>query len=154
MLAQAVHQNIDCQDWFERGYTKNGIFFIYHDRQKLKVRCRMSTDATKGPVGGFIVFQKQRYGTISFDREWQDYKNGFGDTDLYDYWLGLDLIHKLTYGRNVTLNNYRLHSGVPDSTFRNYGSDWISHDGAEFTTKDVDQDGLSDSNSAQTYEGG
>ena len=178
MLSQAIHQNIDCQDWFERGYTEFGNYYIYHDRKKLKVRCVMLTNPTKHIVGGYIEIQRRVDGSISFDREWQDYKEGFGSPEE-EYWMGLDFIHKLTYGRNTTLNihgrkfsgmsrstffhnfyiedeanNYRLHSGVPDVTFGGNAGDWVYSDGAEFTTKDRDFDDRTDLNCAQRFEGG
>ena len=41
------------------------------------------------------MFQKRLNGSVSFDRYWDDYKNGFGDLNG-EFWLGLDKIYRLT----------------------------------------------------------
>ena len=51
-----------------------------------KVYCDMST---KG--GGWIVKNSE----VSFDRNWREYKEGFGDLSK-GFWAGLELIHTLT----------------------------------------------------------
>ena len=45
--------------------------------------------------GGYVVFQRRNDSTVDFDRNWQAYKEGFGELDG-DFWLGLDKIHRLT----------------------------------------------------------
>ena len=47
----------------------------------LRVFCRMSS------TGGWIVIQQRKYGNVSFDRRWEEYKMGFGDFDG-DFWIG------------------------------------------------------------------
>ena len=37
MLAHAVHENIDCADWMNRGYTQSGVYWIYYNRNKFRV---------------------------------------------------------------------------------------------------------------------
>ena len=42
------------------------------------------------------MFQRRRStSTISFDKSWQEYKNGFGDAGN-DFWLGNDKLHRIT----------------------------------------------------------
>ena len=41
------------------------------------------------------MFQKRLNGSVSFDRCWDDYKNGFGGLNG-EFWLGLDKIYRLT----------------------------------------------------------
>ena len=40
--------------------------------------------------------------SVSFSRTWEEYKHGFGDPDG-SFWLGNEIIHKLTTRRNYTL---------------------------------------------------
>ena len=41
------------------------------------------------------MFQKRLDGSVSFYRDWDDYKNGFGNLNG-EFWLGLDKIYRLT----------------------------------------------------------
>ncbi|RUS76135.1 hypothetical protein EGW08_016105, partial [Elysia chlorotica] len=52
--------------------------------------CEFITDG-----GGWIVIHRRTIGKLDFNREWQQYKEGFGELDG-DFWLGLEKIHKLT----------------------------------------------------------
>ncbi|XP_061191003.1 ficolin-2-like [Saccostrea echinata] len=55
---------------------------------------------TKG--GGWTAIQKRLSGAVSFNRTWAEYKRGFGNPHD-SYWIGNDVIHKLTKGRNSSL---------------------------------------------------
>jgi hypothetical protein len=44
---------------------------------------------------GWTVLQRRSNGTIDFYRNWQDYRNGFGDLRT-EFWLGNEKIHQLT----------------------------------------------------------
>ncbi|XP_062607732.1 ficolin-2-like [Saccostrea cucullata] len=53
--------------------------------------------------GGWTVIQKRnRDENLSFDRTWEEYKNGFG-TPPGDVWIGNDVINQLTKGNDSSL---------------------------------------------------
>ena len=55
------------------------------------VYCDMTTDN-----GGWIVIQRNRKNSqLSFDKNWREHKEGFGDLNK-DFWAGLELLHTLT----------------------------------------------------------
>ncbi|XP_034481349.1 fibrinogen-like protein 1 isoform X2 [Drosophila innubila] len=44
---------------------------------------------------GWIVIQRRTDGSISFDKNWNAWKDGFGDPNG-DFWLGLERLHRIT----------------------------------------------------------
>ena len=59
------------------------------------------------------MIQKRLNGFVDFNRSWVDYKDGFGNFLIREYWLGLEKIHRLT--RNKTENKLRVNLGVNTS---------------------------------------
>ena len=127
----------------------------------------------------YIVFQKRNDGSVNFNRNWEDYKNGFGNLDG-EFWLGNENLHKLTHGRNMELrifgrtfddisavsyytnfsieneeNNYRLNAGVFSSGLETSPDDWIARGGnMDFSTPDRENDLRPSQHCAQLYSSG
>ncbi|KAH0621046.1 hypothetical protein JD844_022056 [Phrynosoma platyrhinos] len=81
----------DCKELLGRGETLSGWYTIYPTTGKaITVFCDMETDG-----GGWLVFQRRQDGSVDFYRNWESYKNGFGN-QASEFWLGNDKIHLLT----------------------------------------------------------
>ncbi|XP_062609639.1 fibrinogen-like protein 1 [Saccostrea cucullata] len=158
--------NKDCQDHYIEGQTQSGVYVVYpfHNETQVRVYCDMETES-----GGWTAIQKRVSGSVSFDRTWAEYKNGFGNAND-SYWIGNDVIHELTKGRNSSLyvsitfrngttlyelyqlfsiadesDNYRLLLGGPATgtlgdSMLNTGSPYSDLSGMSFSTPDRDND--------------
>ena len=49
------------------------------------------------------MIQRRRDASVDFNRNWTDYRDGFGDLNS-EFWLGNEAIHQLTAGGNNVLN--------------------------------------------------
>ncbi|XP_056254390.1 fibrinogen like 1B [Seriola aureovittata] len=94
-----VHDK-DCSELFDRLRPASGFYRI---RPKLHqepflVYCDMEDG------GGWTVFQRRRHGKVDFNRDWVDYRDGFGDFKLWndEYWLGNERMYSLlSEGNNL-----------------------------------------------------
>ncbi|XP_038068973.1 angiopoietin-related protein 2-like [Patiria miniata] len=84
----------DCQEILDAGQNTSGVYTIRHKRQNMQVYCRMESGK------GYIVFQRRQDGSVSFNRTWQEYAEGFGNL-TGEFWLGNQKLHSLT--RNLGL---------------------------------------------------
>ncbi|NWV82806.1 ANGP4 protein, partial [Dasyornis broadbenti] len=70
----------------------------------LQAYCDMETDR-----GGWTIIQLRANGSLSFQRSWREYKQGFGDA-AGEYWLGNEAVHLLTsrvpYALRVELRDW------------------------------------------------
>ncbi|NXW79545.1 ANGP4 protein, partial [Hirundo rustica] len=70
----------------------------------LQAYCDMETDR-----GGWTIIQLRANGSLSFQRSWREYKQGFGDASG-EYWLGNEAVHLLTsrgpYALRVELQDW------------------------------------------------
>ncbi|XP_061190572.1 fibroleukin-like [Saccostrea echinata] len=171
---------LDCKDLHADGYTDTGVYDIYPHgtiTSPVRVYCDMETRD-----GGWTAIQKRVNGSLSFNRTWTEYKNGFGSLEE-DVWVGNDIIHQLTKENNsflyaaITLHNgtrlYELYGrfSVSDETEKyqlflagsatgtlgdsmlNTGSSDYNLSGMYFSTPDRDNDRWS-GNCADSFGGG
>ena len=88
-----VHKN--CAEVYKSGDKISGVYKIDPDGLgEFEVFCDQKTAG-----GGWTVFQKRYGGAVDFFRAWDDYKHGFGNLNG-EFWLGLDMIHRLTAASN------------------------------------------------------
>nr|KAG5688078.1 hypothetical protein BaRGS_007123 [Batillaria attramentaria] len=71
----------DCEE--VRAYDQNdGVHTLAVDGVQIEVYCDQTTDG-----GGWTVIQRRIDGSVSFDRNWTDYEEGFGEL-RGEFWLG------------------------------------------------------------------
>ncbi|KAJ8386854.1 hypothetical protein AAFF_G00165550 [Aldrovandia affinis] len=84
----------DCASLYLKNYRISGEYKLPADdflgTPGLEVFCDMDTNG-----GGWTVIQRRKVGLTSFDRDWKQYKKGFG-APRGDFWLGNDNIFRLT----------------------------------------------------------
>ncbi|XP_046392214.1 fibrinogen C domain-containing protein 1-B-like isoform X2 [Ischnura elegans] len=134
------------------------------------VYCDMETRG-----GGWTVFQNRYEGTVEFFRNWQDYKNGFGNL-AGEFWLGLEKLHLLTnfrvneilieledFDHEMTyakFSSFAIGSeaeGYHISLLGDYegtaGDSFSYHVGMKFSTLDLDKDQWGDGSCATSHSG-
>ncbi|XP_077979637.1 fibrinogen-like protein 1 [Glandiceps talaboti] len=161
----------DCNEVFRSNPTMtSGVYKIqpWDSPQPFHAYCQANeTDV-------WTVIQRRLDGSVNFYKDWQAYKNGFGNR-TGEFWLGNDNIYYLTsqghYKLRIDLEDweggvryaeydriwidgenekYRLHLGEYSG---NAGDAFSYHNNYRFTTKDQDNDGYSE-NCAQLKQGG
>ncbi|XP_077990887.1 uncharacterized protein LOC144445219 [Glandiceps talaboti] len=161
----------DCSEISQKVST-SGVYSVKPKggSESFEVYCDMDTG-----TGGWTVFQRRQDGTEDFYRDWNRYREGFGDLDN-EFWLGNEKIYQLTsdfsthYQLMVELedwegnikyafyDNFRV--GDSDSKYKlsvgqysgTAGDSLTYHNGMQFSTMDADHDAYS-SNCAVKYHG-
>ncbi|XP_078275005.1 angiopoietin-1 [Rhinoraja longicauda] len=89
----------DCSEAFASGATGSGVYTIRirNATDPRQVYCDMETSG-----GGWTVIQRRFNGSLDFQRNWTEYKLGFGESSA-EHWLGNEAIHRLTSQRAYTL---------------------------------------------------
>lgn len=102
---------------------RSGVYHLalYGSGQRFTAYCEMGQFD-----GGWTVFQKRQDGSVDFNRSWTEYRNGFGDASG-EYWLGLETLHELTFGKPhelmVILENFN-----GSTSFRRYDGFFVRNE--------------------------
>ncbi|XP_067262597.1 angiopoietin-related protein 2a [Chanodichthys erythropterus] len=161
----------DCLQALEEGHTNSNMYLLKPENTNklMQVWCDQRHDP-----GGWTVIQRRMDGSVNFFRNWETYKQGFGNIDG-EYWLGLENIYWLTNQGNykllVTLEDwsgrktfaeYASFRLEPEADFYklrvgryhgNAGDSLTWHNGKQFTTLDRDHDAYT-GNCAHYQKGG
>ncbi|XP_069775143.1 angiopoietin-related protein 7 [Narcine bancroftii] len=150
----------DCNTLYQKNYRISGVYKLPADEflgtPELEVYCDMDTVG-----GGWTVIQRRKSGLSSFNRDWKQYKRGFGNI-RGDFWLGNEHIFRLTRQPSILridmedwegesryaeysdfsisneINSYKLIIGTYNGTA---GRDSLRyHNNTAFSTKDKDND--------------
>ncbi|XP_022784288.1 angiopoietin-1-like [Stylophora pistillata] len=88
----------NCAEIFKSGDKRDGVHVIKPENQSaFDVFCDQTTAG-----GGWTLFQRRIDGSVDFNLNWSDYKQGFGNITA-EFWLGLERIHHLTLDNNSML---------------------------------------------------
>ena len=160
---QNLQAKRDCLEHKQVGVKVNGIYKIHQNILKIiQVYCDQTTNG-----GGWTVLQRRIDGSVDFFRDWEHYKQGFGNLQN-EHWLGNENIFTLTlqglYPRgnelridmmnakkikksvryanfhiNNAVNKYALHVNGYTGTL----TDQLRpHNGIKFSTFDLDNDSI------------
>ncbi|XP_026577068.1 angiopoietin-4 [Pseudonaja textilis] len=82
----------DCMDILQSGFNLSGVYTLHINNltEPKKAFCDMETDG-----GGWTVIQRRINGSVSFQKTWKEYKQGFGAA-AGEFWLGNQAVHLLT----------------------------------------------------------
>ncbi|XP_078667880.1 fibrinogen-like protein 1 [Branchiostoma floridae x Branchiostoma belcheri] len=96
----------DCASAWLAGNRTTGVYTITprDGERPLEVLCDMDTAG-----GGWTVFQRRFDGSVSFDKPYCDYRDGFGDV-RGEFWLGLEAVHQIvsreTHDLRIVLGDF------------------------------------------------
>ena len=165
-----------CQDYQDIKDNKNSsrVYNGFVGNSQFNFYCDMEREG-----GGWTTIQRRFDGSVDFNRNWADYKKGFGDS-AGEYWLGLDNIHAITktfenvmvrieastfegeravmifegFKVDSEVNLYKLTCGWIVEDPLSLAISWLYVNGMAFSTKDADNDLNPNGNCASSPSGG
>uniref|UniRef100_A0A3Q3QNM8 Fibrinogen C-terminal domain-containing protein n=1 Tax=Monopterus albus TaxID=43700 RepID=A0A3Q3QNM8_MONAL len=102
--------------------ASSGVYVIHPPGAEtpFKVHCEMQKDE------GWTVFQRRSGEAVRFDRNWDEYKNGFGSLKE-DHWLGLKKVFSLTKNKAkewiLRIDLWDYEGGTAFAEYRNFRID-------------------------------
>ncbi|XP_072162924.1 microfibril-associated glycoprotein 4-like [Diadema setosum] len=163
---------IDCADALSKGMSESGSYVVYPNdgRDPIIVFCDMETDD-----GGWTVIQRRKDSDVDFNRQWLEYKNGFGSV-RESHWLGLENVRRFVSARpsilRVDLRDfegetayatyYSFYIGPESDKYQLFvsrydgdaGDSLSYHNRMYFSTVDSDNDPVANRSCALRYESG
>ncbi|XP_054323633.1 angiopoietin-4 isoform X2 [Pongo pygmaeus] len=121
MAGEQVFQ--DCAEIQRSGASASGVYTIQvsNAMKSRKVFCDLQSSG-----GRWTVIQRRENGTVNFQRNWKDYKQGFGDP-AGEHWLGNEVVHQLTrraaYSLRVELQDWEGHEAYAQYEHFHLGSE-------------------------------
>ncbi|XP_006884557.1 PREDICTED: fibrinogen gamma chain [Elephantulus edwardii] len=115
----------DCQDIANKGAKESGLYFIkpLKAKQQFLVYCEIDESGN-----GWTVLQRRLDGSENFNRNWIQFKEGFGHlspTGTTEFWLGNEKIHLIStqsvipYALRVVLKDWSGRTSTADyATFK------------------------------------
>ena len=80
-----------CLELMNNGHNESGKYEIAPFPNSTKtVYCDQDTYG-----GGWTVFLRNKHSLVTFDKNWNEYKSGFGNIE-YDFWLGNEYLYNIT----------------------------------------------------------
>ncbi|XP_071122913.1 microfibril-associated glycoprotein 4-like isoform X2 [Mytilus edulis] len=145
-------QNREAKECSEIVSDVDGVYFIYPVNLNTRVRvyCIMENRKKK-----WTVLQRRSNETVSFDRSWNDYRDGFGSA-YGEYWLEQSgYANYSQFSISDENSKYMLRiSGYSGSAGDAFNHNAAIQNGQKFTTKDQDNDNFYSGNCAVQFEGG
>ncbi|XP_076822090.1 tenascin-N-like [Clavelina lepadiformis] len=162
----------NCFQVLLNGELESGIYDIHIGDARIKnVFCDLELDG-----GGWTIIQRRNGNDVDFDRNWNDYVDGFGNP-TGNFWIGLHILNELTMNggeRQELRIDFRHEEMSAFASYKNFtvsgeisgfilnATDYVGtagdsltyHIGMRFSTKDLDNDNSSNRNCAKEYGGG